>query len=99
VCKDKQITSFSLHPGIFHTETTSGLSLANFIKMLHKTKTIPEAAATTVYCTIKPGLESETGRYFADSTVTDQADKWKEDDIKTFWEWTEKIIQERTANL
>ena len=97
--KDKKITSYSLHPGIFHTESTSGLSIGRFFKMIHKTKTIPEAAATTVYCAVYLGLESESGRYFVDSSVTDRADKWTDDDVNTFWEWTEKIIRERTATL
>lgn len=97
--KDKQVTSYSLHPGVFHTESTSGISLGRLFKMFHKTKTIPEAAATTIYCALYPGLECETGRYFVDSSVTDRADKWNDDDLSTFWDWTEKVILERTAKL
>jgi hypothetical protein len=36
--------------------------LAVFFMMFVKKKTIAEGAATTIYCTLKPGLESETGR-------------------------------------
>jgi hypothetical protein len=43
-----------------------------------------------VFCTLKAGLETETGRYFVDSNVTDAADKWTDDDLNTFWDWTEK---------
>ncbi len=42
----------------------------------------------TIYCTLKPGLESEIGRDFHDSTVSDLADKWTDDDLNRFWEWT-----------
>jgi hypothetical protein len=49
--------------------------------MFFKEKTIAEGATITVYCTLKPGLESETERDFDDSTVTDLADKWTDDDI------------------
>jgi hypothetical protein len=64
-----------------------------------KKKSIAQGAATTVYCALKPGLENETGRYFDDSTVTDLADKWDDDELNRFWKWTETIIQERTATL
>jgi NAD(P)-dependent dehydrogenase (short-subunit alcohol dehydrogenase family) len=63
------------------------------------TNSIAEGAATTVYCALKPGLESETGRYFDNSAVTDLADKWDDAEINQFWNWTERVIQERTANL
>ncbi len=49
-------------------------------------KTIPEGAATTVHCTIESGLENESGRYFSDSTVTDIADKWINEDLNQFWD-------------
>jgi hypothetical protein len=63
--------------------------------MFVKEKTIAEGAATTVYCVVKSGLESKSGRYFDDSTVTDLTD----DDLNRFWEWTEKAIQEHTVTL
>ncbi|CAF2716468.1 unnamed protein product [Rotaria sp. Silwood2] len=98
--KDKQVTAYSLHPGLIDTNLTSNIPLASVAKiLLPNKKSIAEGAATTVYCALKPGLENETGRYFDDSTVTNVADKWTDNDINTFWEWTEKIIQERTAHL
>ncbi|CAF1465689.1 unnamed protein product [Adineta steineri] len=62
-------------------------------------KTLEEGVATTVYCTLKLGLENRSGQYFDDSAVTNIAEKWSENDINTFWKWTQKTIQERTANL
>jgi retinol dehydrogenase-13 len=101
--KDRRVTAYSLHPGVIKTNLGSKIPLSNFLMMFFtifvKEKTIAEGAATTIYCTLKPGLESETGRYFDDSTVTDLADKWTDDDINRFWEWTEKVIQEHTATL
>jgi NAD(P)-dependent dehydrogenase (short-subunit alcohol dehydrogenase family) len=96
---DKQITAYSVHPGVINTNLGAAIPLAGFMKLFIKKKTVSEGAATTVYCALKPDLENETGRYFADSTVTNIADKWTNEDLNTFWDWTEKVIQERTANL
>jgi len=95
----KQITAYSLHPGIIKTNLGKDIPLLHFLKKFIKTKNITQGAATTVYCALKPGLENETGRYFSDSTVTNVADKWSNEDLNIFWDWTEKVIQERTANL
>jgi len=96
---DKQITTYSLHPGVINTNLTADVPLSGAFTMFFKKKTPAQGAATTVYCALKSDLEKETGRYFDDSTVTNRADKWTDNDINTFWEWTEKVIQERTANL
>jgi NAD(P)-dependent dehydrogenase (short-subunit alcohol dehydrogenase family) len=97
--KDKQITAYSLHPGVIQTNLTSKIPTASFFKSFIKTKTTAQGAATTVYCAVTPGIENESGRYFDDSTVKDLADKWTDDDINTFWDWTQKIIRERTINF
>ena len=97
--KDQQITAYSLHPGVIDTNLTANIPLAGLVKMFYKKKTIEQGAATTVYCALKSDLEKETGRHFDDSTVTNLADKWTEEDINTFWEWTEKVIRERAVNL
>ncbi|CAF1256751.1 unnamed protein product [Rotaria sordida] len=96
---DKQITAYSLHPGLIDTNLTSSIPLASVAKLFICNKTVEQGAATTVYCALKSGLEKESGRYFNDSSVTNLADKWTDNDINTFWEWTEKVIRERTANL
>jgi NAD(P)-dependent dehydrogenase (short-subunit alcohol dehydrogenase family) len=96
---DQQITAYSLHPGIIDTNFGSSIPLISLLKKFLKKKTPSQGAATTVYCALKPGLEKENGRYFDDSTVTDLADKWTDDDANTFWAWTEKVIRERTAKL
>ena len=101
--KEKGITAYSLHPGVIRTNLGANVPLSGLLAvvfmMFQKEKTITQGAATTVHCALKPGLESESGRYFDNSTVTDLADQWKDDDLNRFWEWTEKIIRERTAQL
>ena len=97
--KDKQVTAYSLHPGVIDTNLASSIPLASIVSMLVKKKTLGEGAATTVFCALKPGLENETGRYFDDSVAKNLADKWTEEDVNTFWQWTEKVIEERTSQL
>jgi NAD(P)-dependent dehydrogenase (short-subunit alcohol dehydrogenase family) len=96
---DQQITAYSLHPGVINTNLTANVPLGNFFKIFFKKKTPSQGAATTVYCALNPDLEKENGGYFDDSTVTDLADRWTDNDVNTLWEWTEKVIQERTAKL
>jgi NAD(P)-dependent dehydrogenase (short-subunit alcohol dehydrogenase family) len=96
---DQQITAYSLHPGIIGTNLGSDIPLLGRVKKFIKKKTPSQGAATTVYCALKPGLEKENGQYFDDSTVTNIADKRTDDEINTMWEWTEKVIRERTRNL
>ena len=101
--ENKGVTAYSLHPGAIKTNLGSKIPLSKYlapvVMMLIKEKTIAEGAATTVYCAVKPGLESENGRYFDDSTVTNLADQWTDADLNRFWQWTENIIQEHTTNL
>jgi retinol dehydrogenase-12 len=99
--KAKQVTVYSLHPGVINTNLGRDIPLISVLKIFlpYRKKTLQQGTATTVYCALKPGLENDTGRYFDDSTVTNLAEKWSEDDVNTFWEWTQKTIQERTATL
>ena len=97
----KQVTAYSLHPGVIDTNLTRDVPkiLATLSKIFYRKKTVEQGAATTVFCALKPDLEKESGKYFDDSTVTNEADKWTEDAVNACWEWTEKIIRERTSNL
>lgn len=97
----KQVTAYSLHPGVIDTNLTRDVPkiLATLSKIFFRKKSAEQGAATSVFCALKPDLEKESGRYFDDSTVTNDAEKYTDEDINTCWEWTEKIIRERTMNL
>lgn len=63
------ITANSLHPGSFigtdiFRSTIAGKAISVLISPF--TKTIPQGAATTVYCAVAPELDGVGGRYFAD---------------------------------
>lgn len=100
---DKGVTAYSLHPGAIKTNLGSRVPLSKYLAPVVftflKEKNIAEGAATTVYCAVQSGLESENGRYFDDSTVADSADRWTEEDLNRFWEWTENVIDQHTTHL
>jgi len=61
--------AFSLHPGVIKTEL--GRHMSPFMSALFSLgkpfcKTIPQGAATTVYCALAPELNTKGGQYFAD---------------------------------
>ena len=93
------MTAYSLHPDVVVTNIGSKTPLSSVLKVFLNRKTLDKYTARTLYCALKPGLENETGRYFDDSTVTNLADKWTDEEINTFWQWTEKVIEERTSQL
>ena len=95
----KQVTAYSLHPGVIETALLLKSKFFNYLTMLGKRKSVAQGAATTVYCTLKSGLESESGHFFDDSSVTNQATKFSDDDVNELWNWTEKVIRERAANV
>ena len=57
-------------------------------------KTVPQGAATSVYCAVAPGLETASGEYFNNSHVTDAVARLKlpEEETRKLWEWTEKFV-------
>jgi NAD(P)-dependent dehydrogenase (short-subunit alcohol dehydrogenase family) len=95
----QQVTAYSLHPGVMDTALMFSSRLVKNLSILEKRKSLAQGAATTVYCTLKSGLENENGRYFDDSSVTSRADKFTDTDVDELWNWTEKVIRERTASF
>jgi len=93
--QSKQITAYSLHPGVIKTNLTHDIPLSGVVSKIMRTKTVGQGAATSIYCAVKSDLENQTGKYFSDSTVQNHADKWTEQDLEQFWNWTEKKIQEK----
>lgn len=85
--------------GVIETALLLKLKFFNYLTMLGKRKSVAQGAATTVYCTLKPGLESESGHFFNDSFVNNQAAKFSDDEVNELWNWTEKVIRERTVNI
>ncbi len=90
----------ALHPGVIPTNLAR--HMPGFLHTIFSAmqplflKTIPEGAATQVYCATHPDVEKLNGEYFADSNVA-KPRKDAEDSAlaKKLWEESEKIV----ANL
>jgi hypothetical protein len=91
------ITVNSLHPGVINTEL--GRDFGKFAKALMYTigyffmKSIPQGAATTVYCTVSGDLKGVGGKYFSDCNLAVPIEYCKNVDYqKKFWDVSEKIL-------
>jgi len=97
-----KVTANFLHPGVIKTglarESHAALrGLFFFLGGLFM-KSVPQGAATSVYCAISPDLENVTGKYFADCNVTAASATANDPKIAArFWEVTEKLVSEATA--
>ena len=95
------LTAYSLHPGFVITPV---MDKSGWIgKTLKWTAwwaavSIPQGAATSVYCAVTPGLDTEeggAGQYFKESGVSRGAmDKVKAGESERLWTWTERLVAE-----
>lgn len=61
------IKAFSLHPGVIQTELARHQSFGAIIGIFSLfLKSIPQGAATTIYCATAPEAEEKAGEYFLD---------------------------------
>jgi len=87
------VTAYSLHPGVIQIELMRhqgvlspiwGTVAGPFLK------SIPQGAATSVYCSVAPNIEG--GRYYWDSQLGQESELAKNDEIsKRLWDVSQKI--------
>uniref|UniRef100_A0A8D3BYZ0 Si:dkey-23o4.6 n=1 Tax=Scophthalmus maximus TaxID=52904 RepID=A0A8D3BYZ0_SCOMX len=94
------VSSFCLHPGVIRTELgrhVQGwfpllgalLSLPSLLLM----KTPRQGCQTSVYCTVTPGLEDRSGRYFSDCLETDEAPEGRNQAVaRKLWEESARLV-------
>lgn len=90
-----KVTAYAVHPGVIQTELTRYSTLAKIFFFLGTPflKSIPQGAATTVYCAIQPGLEEKSGSYFADCDVAQETALARNmDDAARLWELSDKLV-------
>ena len=99
------ITAYSLHPGFVMTPNISGaksgwIGWALYWFAFPFALSIPQGSATTVYCAVTPGLDTEAGgagQYFRDSQVDRSViAKVQADEFERLWQWTERLLEEQT---
>lgn len=94
------IQAFSVHPGGILTGLGRSLPFY-YAPMLLATpfffKSVPQGAATSIYCAIHPTAKLSAGRFHQDCNVSPT----KKEDIvndaalrKTFWETSERLIKD-----
>jgi len=95
------ITAYSLHPGNIPSDLqrhmTTGYTLPYYIWRYVGSpflKSIPQGAATTVFCAVTPELEAQGGCYYSDCKL-DVPSKWATDKQKAteLWEYSEQLIE------
>jgi NAD(P)-dependent dehydrogenase (short-subunit alcohol dehydrogenase family) len=95
----KGVIAYSVHPGGIWTNLQSHVTIGMRLLMILITpffKTIPQGAATTVYCAVTPGIEKHGGSFFEDCNAskpyTPALQDAFENKSQDFWNTSEKII-------
>jgi NAD(P)-dependent dehydrogenase (short-subunit alcohol dehydrogenase family) len=90
-------TAYALHPGVINTNLgrhlPAGAGVVFAAAGLLFLKTVEQGAATQCYVATRPGLESESGKYFADCNV-ERTSEHGEDDLLAarLWSASEQIV-------
>lgn len=88
-------TAYSLHPGVIRTNLTRHIDDAETLlaPMKASMKTVPQGAGTTLYVAARPGLEANSGHYFADCAVAKTIPQGADDALgEALWSATEGLI-------
>jgi len=93
-----QVTANALHPGVIATDITRDyswgqplLQIGTFLKLC---KTIPQGAATIIYCAAHPDLEGVSGKYFNNCQEEEPSSKALiEEDSDRLWDMSLQMCQ------
>ncbi|MEX0660746.1 MAG: SDR family oxidoreductase [Balneolaceae bacterium] len=95
--KDKDITTYSLHPGVVNTNfaAESNSLFAKFFNLGRFFMMSPEKGAqTSIYLCAEPGIGKHSGKYFSKSKLTKPNKRAATDDqkCKKLWEISEELL-------
>eukprot|EP01104_Vermistella_antarctica_P013499 TRINITY_DN4092_c0_g1_i1.p1 TRINITY_DN4092_c0_g1~~TRINITY_DN4092_c0_g1_i1.p1 ORF type:complete len:337 (-),score=73.64 TRINITY_DN4092_c0_g1_i1:92-1048(-) len=94
------VTVNAVHPGVIDTELSRHWGMAQFFYSIAKPflKSIPQGAATTVYCAVAEELDGVGGKYFADCNEAPAKVYAVDPEIaKKFWTASFELMQQRVA--
>jgi len=89
------VTANCLHPGSIATELQRHMSLGAIFNFVGKPlmKTIPQGAATQIYCATAPELADINGKYFEDCNISESSVAGQNmEDAKKLWEISTKFV-------
>ncbi|XP_053089788.1 LOW QUALITY PROTEIN: retinol dehydrogenase 13, partial [Pangasianodon hypophthalmus] len=98
--KGTGVTSYSLHPGVIHTEQgchvksqypllSSVLSLFSFLLLINTLA----GSQTSIYCAVTEGLEDKSGCYFSDCSKKEPAPEAKDDEVaQRLWNESARLV-------
>ncbi|KAF5279773.1 hypothetical protein FQR65_LT15272 [Abscondita terminalis] len=98
----KGISVFSLHPGnMVSSDLSRHWWLYRFFFALVRpfTKSLQQAASTTVYCATAPELVGVTGSYFNNCCRCEESANAQNDELaKILWDLSEEMVRDATKN-
>jgi len=89
------VTANCLHPGSIPTELQRHMSVGSIFNFVGKPfmKSIPQGAATQVYCATAPELVDITGKYFEDCNINESSAAGQNmEDAKKLWDISVKFV-------
>ncbi|KAK3572368.1 hypothetical protein QTP86_032600, partial [Hemibagrus guttatus] len=98
--KGTGVTSYSLHPGVIHTElgrhVKSQYPLLSYVLALFSfllLKTPWQGAQTSIYCAVTEGLEDRSGCYFSDCAEKEPGPEAKDDELaRRLWDESARLV-------
>ncbi|KAK2845216.1 hypothetical protein Q5P01_011875 [Channa striata] len=98
--KGSGVSTFCLHPGIIQTELVRHvMDWFPLLRMILKLpgllflKSPHQGCQTTVYCSVTPGLEERSGRYFSDCAEKEPAAEAQDDEVaRKLWEQSAQLV-------
>jgi hypothetical protein len=95
------VTAYSLHPGVIGTDLTRHVANPAFTKLLWKlapTKSIPQGAATSVFCAASP--KAQPGEFHVDcnADLVGNHPRFRDADVAArLWTLSEQLVASKTA--
>ncbi|XP_059195948.1 retinol dehydrogenase 12 [Centropristis striata] len=100
------VSAFCLHPGVIRTEL--GRHVSSWFPFLGAVLSLPslllmktprQGSHTSVHCSVAPGLEDRSGRYFSDCVEQEAAPEGRDDDAaRRLWDESARLVGLKDSN-
>lgn len=102
--QDRQVTAYSLHPGVIPTDLGRNNSWATFFYESRIArffmKTIPQGASTQVYCLLEDAAQAPPGHYYLDNHQAEaREDAASLENATQLWDISLRLLHEVKPNI